>query len=184
MRRSPSLGQGHSTRPAAGTGGAATDSIVIGKVIVPSATDTFTMLVRPGECRVGDIVAATTPSSDGGAAGYLGDHAPVDTWRQPLVPRQGSSRTLTALVSSSDHAAAERAFKRVLTAAKLPTHFMPHGMRHTYASLVLRQGESIEYVKRQLGHASIEHPVDGRHVREVAPAGEQGGGRSPRRPKW
>src|SRR5206468_6644359 len=30
----------------------------------------------------------------------------------------------------------------------------------TYASLLLQQGESPEYVKRQLGHASIEVTVD------------------------
>jgi hypothetical protein len=32
--------------------------------------------------------------------------------------------------------------------------------RHTYASLLLQQGESIVYVKEQLGHASIQITVD------------------------
>jgi integrase len=59
-----------------------------------------------------------------------------------------------------DHAAAERALKRILKATGLPMHFTPHCMRHTFASLLLRQGESIEYVKRQLGHASIQLTVD------------------------
>jgi len=35
-----------------------------------------------------------------------------------------------------------------------------HDIRHTYASLVLSQGESPVYVKEQLGHQSIQIPVD------------------------
>jgi integrase len=31
-----------------------------------------------------------------------------------------------------------------------------HALRHTYASLLINQGESIKYVSRQLGHASIQ----------------------------
>ena len=33
-------------------------------------------------------------------------------------------------------------------------------MRHTFASLLLQQGESLHYVKEQLGHASIQTTVD------------------------
>ena len=54
----------------------------------------------------------------------------------------------------------EKAFKRVLKAAKLPQHFTPHSLRHTYASILLQQGESPAYVQRQLGHASIQLTVD------------------------
>ena len=36
----------------------------------------------------------------------------------------------------------------------------PHVLRHTYASLLLAQGESLAYVKDQLGHASIRLTVD------------------------
>jgi hypothetical protein len=53
-----------------------------------------------------------------------------------------------------------KAFARVLTAAKLPNHFHPHCLRHTFASLLLQQGESPAYVQRQLGHARIQLTVD------------------------
>jgi hypothetical protein len=46
-----------------------------------------------------------------------------------------------------------------LKAAGLP-HFSPHDLRHTFASLLLQQGESPAYVQRQLGHASIKLTVD------------------------
>jgi integrase len=52
------------------------------------------------------------------------------------------------------------AMSRVLKKANLPAHFTPHCLRHTYASLLLQQGESIVYVQRQLGHASIQLTVD------------------------
>ncbi len=39
-------------------------------------------------------------------------------------------------------------------------HFSPHCLRHTFASLLLQQGESPVYVQRQLGHSSIKLTVD------------------------
>ena len=53
-----------------------------------------------------------------------------------------------------------RVFRRVLKRAKLPEHFSPHSLRHTFASLLLQQGESPVYVQRQLGHSSIKLTVD------------------------
>lgn len=53
-----------------------------------------------------------------------------------------------------------RAMADALKEAKLPGHFTPHGLRHTFASLLLQQGESPAYVQRQLGHASIKLTVD------------------------
>jgi len=51
-------------------------------------------------------------------------------------------------------------FVRLLKRAKLPNHFTPHSLRHTFASQLLQQGESPAYVQRQLGHASIKLTVD------------------------
>src|SRR5262245_51219662 len=53
-----------------------------------------------------------------------------------------------------------RAFARTLRGADLPGHFTPHSLRHTFASLLLQQGESPVYVQRQLGHSSIKLTVD------------------------
>ena len=35
-----------------------------------------------------------------------------------------------------------------------------HDLRHTYASLLIQQGESLAYVQQQLGHSSIQVTVD------------------------
>src|SRR5207244_8904380 len=59
-----------------------------------------------------------------------------------------------------DLAFVQRVFKRVVAAAKLPPHFTPHCLRHSYASLLLQLGVSPVYVQRQLGHASIKLTVD------------------------
>jgi len=56
-----------------------------------------------------------------------------------------------------------RGFRKALTdalaAAECPT-IQIHGLRHTYAALLIAQGESPEYIKRQLGHASIRITFD------------------------
>ena len=50
-------------------------------------------------------------------------------------------------------------FNRVLTDAKL-RRVRFHDLRHTYASLLIQQGESLAYVKEQMGHSSIKITVD------------------------
>jgi integrase len=52
-----------------------------------------------------------------------------------------------------------RVFKRILKKAEL-REIRPHDLRHTFASLLLTQGESPVYVKEQLGHSSIQITVD------------------------
>jgi integrase len=53
----------------------------------------------------------------------------------------------------------QRKFYPLRTAAKLRA-FRLHDLRHTYASLMLQNGESPAYVKEQMGHSSIQVTVD------------------------
>ncbi len=46
-------------------------------------------------------------------------------------------------------------FRRAVSKAGLPEEFVFHGLRHTYASDLIRQGVPLEVVARQLGHADI-----------------------------
>ncbi len=48
---------------------------------------------------------------------------------------------------------------RLFVAAGVP-YAWPHSLRHTYASLLIQHGESLAYVKAQLGHRSITTTVD------------------------
>lgn len=52
-----------------------------------------------------------------------------------------------------------RVFYAMLEKAKLRKR-RPHDMRHTFASLHIQAGESLVYVKEQLGHSSIQITVD------------------------
>jgi integrase len=40
------------------------------------------------------------------------------------------------------------------------TYHKPHALRHTYAYLLIQNGESLAYVRDQLGHSSIKRTVD------------------------
>lgn len=44
-------------------------------------------------------------------------------------------------------------FRRAVSRAGLPNEFVFHGLRHTYASDLIRQGVPLEVVARQLGHS-------------------------------
>lgn len=46
-------------------------------------------------------------------------------------------------------------FDRVLEAAKLPRHFRPHALRHSWTTLLLERRVPLAYLSRALGHASI-----------------------------
>lgn len=52
-----------------------------------------------------------------------------------------------------------KVFNRALTVAKL-RRIRFHDLRHTFASLLISQGESLAYVRDQLGHHSIQITVD------------------------
>jgi integrase len=76
-----------------------------------------------------------------------------------------AGKELPAIVFASDAGTYQdvgnlrRAFYRALTAASL-RHIRFHDLRHTYASLLIQQGESLAYVRDQMGHASIQITVD------------------------
>ena len=53
----------------------------------------------------------------------------------------------------------KRIFVPLVQRAKLPGVGL-HTLRHTFASLLISHGESIKYVSRQLGHASIQITAD------------------------
>jgi integrase len=52
-----------------------------------------------------------------------------------------------------------KTFARLLTKAGLAQRNL-HFLRHTFASLLIQQGESLAYVKEQMGHSSIDVTVD------------------------
>jgi integrase len=52
-----------------------------------------------------------------------------------------------------------RVFYPLLEKADVP-RIRFHDIRHTFASLLLQNGESVHYVKEQMGHASIQTTVD------------------------
>ncbi|MBU1275407.1 MAG: tyrosine-type recombinase/integrase [Proteobacteria bacterium] len=52
-----------------------------------------------------------------------------------------------------------RVWRKSLASAGLSRHRI-HDLRHTYASLLIQQGESLAYVRDQLGHHSIKLTVD------------------------
>ena len=52
-----------------------------------------------------------------------------------------------------DQTVARRALRRALKGAGLaPDHLTFHGLRHTFASLLIAQGEDVGWVSGQLGH--------------------------------
>jgi integrase len=48
---------------------------------------------------------------------------------------------------------------KIMTYAGLP-YRKPHALRHTYASLLIAQGEHPMYIRDQLGHSSIKITID------------------------
>ena len=52
-----------------------------------------------------------------------------------------------------------KVFYKLLTDAKL-RRVRFHDLRHTFASLLIQQGESLAYIKEQMGHSSIKVTVD------------------------
>jgi hypothetical protein len=62
-------------------------------------------------------------------------------------------------IDMSTQANVRHVFHRILETAKL-RRIRFHDLRHTFASLLIQQGESLAYVKEQMGHSSIQITVD------------------------
>jgi integrase len=58
-----------------------------------------------------------------------------------------------------NHDQVRRSFKRAARMAEVPGARL-HDSRHYYASLLLRQGESVKVVQARLGHASAQETLD------------------------
>jgi integrase len=80
---------------------------------------------------------------------YLADRADPEAWvfagREPGEPYHPVSFLF--------------AWRRLLARAGVP-YRKPHTLRHTYASLLIQNGEGLAYVRDQLGHSSIKITVD------------------------
>ena len=54
----------------------------------------------------------------------------------------------------------QRVWRPALDAAKLPRQTRFHDLRHYFASLLIRHGESVKTVQARLGHASATETLD------------------------
>jgi len=70
---------------------------------------------------------------------------------------------LGANPTAQDEQRVEKAFRRLMIRlcekAGIPRH-TPHALRHSYGSMLVSSGESLAYVRDQMGHASIQITVD------------------------
>jgi integrase len=53
-----------------------------------------------------------------------------------------------------------RVWRPAVAAAGLPEDTVFHGLRHHYASLLIRYGESVKVVQARLGHSSANETLD------------------------
>lgn len=51
-------------------------------------------------------------------------------------------------------------WRRAVTASEAPAGSRFHDLRHFYASLLIRYGESVKVVQKRLGHASAAETLD------------------------
>ena len=85
-------------------------------------------------------------------------NAVMDDWlfQTPgVVKKNGQVIRATRLEPSN----LRKIFNRILVGAGL-RRVRFHDLRHTFASLLLQNGESLTYVKQQMGHSSIQVTVD------------------------
>jgi integrase len=85
------------------------------------------------------------------------------TQRKEEGLKEGRGEPIAIIFHTDGHYTAQNSirnvWKRILTKAKM-SHRRIHDTRHTFASLLLSNGETPVYVKEQLGHSSIQMTVD------------------------
>ncbi len=90
----------------------------------------------------------------------------ADTLRRLLVERKAQTLRhgwgevpalvfFTANRTPLDDSRLRKVFKRACVRAKLPGHFVPKSLRHTFGSLLAQAGESPQYIQQQMGHRDI-----------------------------
>jgi hypothetical protein len=97
------------------------------------------------------------------------------SWRKvDLSPLEGKSLLDPVFASDAgtmrDDANVRHVYGRILTAAGL-RHLKFHGLRHTYAALLLGSGATLTHVRDQMGHQSIQVTAD--VYRRLIPAGSR-----------
>lgn len=127
-----------------------------------------------------------TPKGGGSRVVHLGDHpdltaaAPIladvpsilrraEVAEKEAALKRGQPASEFCFTTSTGHPESESNVRRILqraTARAQVSRLSPHAFRHSYASLLLSAGESVEYVSRQAGHATIviTTKVYGRHL--------------------
>jgi integrase len=120
-------------------------------------------------------VTATSPSSTSYAsnAGTLADYeGPLDDDGRRAVCRvldPHNVRRAFRKVARALHEADKAAGKD----ERFPLHFTPHSFRHSFASIHISEGKSIEWVEKQLGHEDVTLTVNtyGSWLRRRTPRG-------------
>jgi site-specific recombinase XerD len=80
-------------------------------------------------------------------------------WKQSIGESTQSDQPLLMSTRTGGHLttrAIQKAFKRMVQKADLPTHFSIHCLRHTYACFLLKASNgNLRLVQKQLGHSKI-----------------------------
>ncbi len=91
----------------------------------------------------------------------------LQEWREKCeLEALGSGREMNPIIFTNevggymDEAKVRKVFKHILKAAKLPGHFIPYSLRHTFASQLLAEGVSAVHVSDMLGHSDIRLTVN------------------------
>jgi integrase len=73
--------------------------------------------------------------------------------------RSSSSFTFRGRADADPDNLRNRVWEPAVKAAGL-RHVVMHSLRHTYASLLIQQGENPKYISEQMGHSSIQITMD------------------------